>query len=290
MRVSKPLEVVVYVKPGCTLCVPVIETIESVRRDVNLSLEKVDISGDPALMAKYGHEIPVVTINGKKAFKGRVSEAQLRKRLLRGRDADEKDAGPKLDSLDALDEPLFVPPRPISAFLVLLTIAAFGFFIATGFREAKHGREKLTGELLKIAPRNDVPVSFDLEKISGGKLSLDSVRGKVVLLNFWATWCPPCIEEMPSMLRLAERMKDDPRFIMLAVSADDSWKPVREYFAGKPAPAFEVLLDASGAIAKQYGTTMFPETYVLVDGKIVAFIEGPRDWDEWYADEYLRSL
>jgi thiol-disulfide isomerase/thioredoxin len=291
VRVAEPLKVIVYVKPSCTLCGPVIETIERVRREVDLSLEKVDISGDQALMSKYGHEIPVVLINGRKAFKGRVPEAQLRKRLLRARETEANEVeGLRVESLEALDEPPFVPPRPVAAFLVLLAIAAFGFFVATGFQEAGHGREKLTGALLKVAPRNDVPVSFNFEEITGRKVSLDSLRGKVVLVNFWATWCPPCIEEMPSMLRLAERMKAEPNFVMLAISADDSWKPVREYFTDKGKPPFEVLLDPSGAVAKQYGTTMFPETYVIVDGKITAFIEGPRDWDQWYADEYLRSL
>ena len=97
------------------------------------------------------------------------------------------------------------------------------------------------------------------------------------------------LEKVDECLRLQEKMKADDRFVMLAISTDDSWEPVKKFFAGEP-PSFTVLLDARGELAKRYGTTMFPETYVVVDGKVRAFIEGPRDWDSWYAEAYLRGL
>src|SRR5204863_8336957 len=102
--------------------------------------------------------------------------------------------------------------------------------------------------------------------------------GKVVFINFWATWCPPCVEEMPSLVRLHAKLKDDPRFALLAVSTDDGWEPVQKFFGGKP-PAMTVLLDPKGTIAHEYGTTKFPETYIVVGGKVRGFILGPRDWD-----------
>jgi thiol-disulfide isomerase/thioredoxin/glutaredoxin len=291
---SQPPAVIVYVKPACTLCGPVFETLERVKRDVDFSLEKVDISGDPALMAKYGNEVPVVTINGRKAFKGRVQEQQFKKKLKRARsqpihEGDESD-GEEIEALEALDAEPYVPPKPIAAMLVMITVGLFAWFLTTGFINAQHGRGKLAGELLRVEPRNAQPIQFTLESLSGKKISLDEFRGKVVFLNFWATWCPPCIEEMPSMARLYERMKNDPRFVMLAVSTDDGWDPVRTFFADKGVPGYTVLLDKSGAIAKQYGTTMFPETYIVVDGKITGFIEGPRNWDDWFVDEYLANV
>lgn len=91
------------------------------------------------------------------------------------------------------------------------------------------------------------------------------------------------------MIRLNDKLAKDPRFVLLAVSADESWEPVRKFF-GEQAPRFTVLLDAKGELARKYGTTMFPETYVVKGGKIVGFIEGPRKWDEWYAEQYLREL
>lgn len=91
------------------------------------------------------------------------------------------------------------------------------------------------------------------------------------------------------MRRLHEKLRADPKFTLLAVSTDESWTPVRAFF-GEPAPEFAVLLDKGGAVARQYGTEKFPETYVLVDGQLVGHIVGPRDWDTWYAEAYLRSL
>jgi thiol-disulfide isomerase/thioredoxin len=291
---SDALKVVVYVKPNCTLCVPVMETVERVRKDVDFSLEKVDIRSDPDLVTKYAHEVPVVTINGRKAFKGRINEGQLRRKLKRaqetGPDQNEDASGPEVEALEALESPPYVPPRPIALFLVALSLGVFAWFLMTGFRDAQAGRAKLAGELLRVAPRKDTPVHFNLESINGKKFSIDDFRGKVVFLNFWATWCPPCVEEMPSMTRMYQRMKDDPNLVILAVSTDDSWAPVREFFKERELPAHHVLLDPTGVIAKQYGTTMFPETYVIKDGKIVGFIEGPRNWDDWFADEYLKAL
>jgi len=110
-----------------------------------------------------------------------------------------------------------------------------------------------------------------------------------VFLNFWATWCPPCVEEMPSIRRLHERMAGRSDFVMILASADEGWDPVKKFFAGDP-PPFTVLLDPSGEIAKKYGTTMFPETYVIAGGRIRAFIEGPRDWDTWFARAFLESF
>jgi thiol-disulfide isomerase/thioredoxin len=143
---------------------------------------------------------------------------------------------------------------------------------------------------LKVDPRSQPPLHFTLDVLGGGRASIDDYKDKVVFLNFWATWCPPCVEEMPSMLHLYDRMKNDDRFVLLAVSADESWDPVKKFFADRPLPGFKVLLDPGGKIAKQYGTTMFPETYVVVNGRIVGFIEGPRDWDQWFAEAYLRAL
>lgn len=91
------------------------------------------------------------------------------------------------------------------------------------------------------------------------------------------------------MRNLHRKLGSDPRFVMIAVSADDGWGPVKEFFQKEP-PTFRVALDAQGQLARQYGTEKFPETYVIVDGRIVGFIMGPRNWDTWYAEAYLKAL
>jgi thiol-disulfide isomerase/thioredoxin len=103
-------------------------------------------------------------------------------------------------------------------------------------------------------------------------------RGKLVLVNFWATWCPPCREEMPSLLQLA-RSFDPASFEVLSVSVDDSWDPVNKFFP-KP-PPFKLVLDAGAKWSQTYGTSKFPESY-LVDreGKLRLKFVGPRDWTD----------
>lgn len=183
----------------------------------------------------------------------------------------------------------YVPPRFATLAFAALAVAGVGYFVAQGFLDSKVAEGQLAETLLRVEVRDEAPKPFELKGLDGKDISIAKLQGKVVFLNFWATWCPPCVEEMPSMHRLREKLADDDRFVMLAISADEDWAPVRKFFKGEP-PPFSVLLDAGGDLAKKYGTEKFPETYVVVDGKLVGYIVGPRDWDTWYAEAYLRSL
>jgi peroxiredoxin len=131
---------------------------------------------------------------------------------------------------------------------------------------------------------------FDLATPDGnGRISLDSLRGQVVLVNFWATWCKPCEDEMPAMERLYQSLRDEP-FEMLAVSVDQD-PAVVEAFRGRLRLSFPILMDSSQVVAHRYQTTGFPET-VLVDqrGAVVERYVGPRDWDAPVYEERIRSL
>ncbi|MCA9552212.1 MAG: TlpA family protein disulfide reductase [Myxococcales bacterium] len=196
---------------------------------------------------------------------------------------------PALEALEELAPAPYVPPRPITLAFVALTLAGVAYFASEGVQAARSSDGRVAGQLLRVEPRNERPPAFKLKDYDGKEVSLDAFKDKVVFLNFWATWCPPCVEEMPSMRRLQARMADDPNFVMLAVSTDDDWDVVRKFFEGE-APPFPVLLDPGGTVAKEYGTVKFPETYILKDGKVVGFIMAGRDWDPWYAEAYLRGL
>ncbi|MBK6689310.1 MAG: redoxin family protein [Deltaproteobacteria bacterium] len=280
--------VTVYVKTECKLCVPLMETVERVRQDVEFDLTKVDITGDRDLLQRYGQEVPVVLINGRKAFKGTLTEAALRKKLEKSGSVPAA-TGPQVEALEDLRGPRPTPPAPVALGLVALVLVGFGYFAQEGLESARFGTGRLAEKLLRVERRAELPKTMRLPGMDGQEINLDAYRGKVVFVNFWATWCPPCIEEMPSMRNLHGKLKDDPRFVMIAVSADDSWAPVKEFFQKEP-PTFRVALDASGNLARQYGTEKFPETYVIVDGKIVGYIIGPRNWETWYAEAYLKAL
>jgi peroxiredoxin len=118
---------------------------------------------------------------------------------------------------------------------------------------------------------------FTLPKLGDGSVSLSDLRGRVVLVNFWATWCKPCEEEMPSMEQLYRRLQ--PRgFEMVAISVDDTTDPIDE-FVERMSITFPIALDPGQKTARLYQTTGFPES-LLVDrnGVVVERYVGPRDW------------
>ena len=134
------------------------------------------------------------------------------------------------------------------------------------------------GEAPKPAEVGKQAPDFILADLSGLKTRLSDLKGKVVLVNFWATWCPPCREEIPSMAVLNRVMAGKP-FRMLAISIDQGGKDdVNDFFksSGLTLPA---LLDSDGRVAKLYGVTGVPETFVIDrKGVILKKFIGALDW------------
>ena len=173
--------------------------------------------------------------------------------------------------------------KPISIYIpyALLVTALFSFFIGFLNRvELKPGEVEYPQETF-IAP------SFELPSLTGGKVRLTDYRGKVVFINFWATWCSTCKVEMPSMERLYQRFKDR-GFEMLTVSVDKDPSTVQP-FIDQYQLTFPVLLDPDSEIAKKlYKTTGVPETFIVrQDGIIVFKAIGPRDWG---TDETIQAF
>jgi peroxiredoxin len=127
-------------------------------------------------------------------------------------------------------------------------------------------------------PRARMAEDFTLPTPDGRQFRLSEHRGRVVLINFWATWCPPCREEMPSMERLYARQRDR-RFTLVAVSLDGNPALVAPYFQ-QSRLSFPVVLDPRMDLANSYGVRALPASF-LVDpqGTLVAMALGPRAWD-----------
>ena len=125
---------------------------------------------------------------------------------------------------------------------------------------------------------SDAP-DFDLPRLAGGApASLSGLRGRVVLLNFWATWCKPCEDEMPAMERLYRTLSDS-GFELIAISVDDD-RALVERFASRLGLSFPILLDPQHEAATAYQTFRFPESLLVGrDGVIVERYIGPKDWD-----------
>lgn len=138
--------------------------------------------------------------------------------------------------------------------------------------------------------RATAATDFTVPGLTGSPLRLSDLKGKVVLLNFWATWCPPCKEEMPSMERLYRRYKDK-GFTILAVSIDSGGPEPVAAFAKKFGLTFPIVLDPKMTVANQYSVRGLPATF-LIDrrGTIAAVAIGPRDWDGKAAHAAIESL
>jgi thiol-disulfide isomerase/thioredoxin len=120
--------------------------------------------------------------------------------------------------------------------------------------------------------------NFSLPLLDGKTLSLGELKGKVVFLNFWATWCPPCREEMPSMESLYQRLGGK-GLEFLAVDMREKQKPV-EAFIKERDLSFPVVLDESGRTSGIYGIRSIPSTFIIDrDGSIIAVTVGSRKWD-----------
>ncbi|MBT8364726.1 MAG: TlpA family protein disulfide reductase [Deltaproteobacteria bacterium] len=119
--------------------------------------------------------------------------------------------------------------------------------------------------------------NFALKNLNGNEVYLEDYRGKVIFLNFWTTWCPACLVEMPSMEKLYKEFKNKD-FIILAVDMQEDSETVIK-FKEKFKLSFPILLDTDGVVASYYGVNAIPATY-LIDraGYLYAAALGARDW------------
>ncbi len=121
-------------------------------------------------------------------------------------------------------------------------------------------------------------IDFTLKDLDGNPVRLSDFRGKIVFLNFWATWCPECRIEMPSMQKLHSRFKDK-SFAMVSVNMKESASEVKKFFK-KYKLTFIGLLDSDGEAGSQMGIRAIPTTFILnKNGKIAGTIMGAREWD-----------
>ncbi len=133
-------------------------------------------------------------------------------------------------------------------------------------------------------------LDFSLPNLDGEMVRLSDFRGKVVLLNIWATWCPPCVEEMPSMERLHQKLKDE-GLVILAVSIDLDGARTVAPFMQKHRLSFTSLTDTKGLVKDLYRPTGVPESHIIDrNGVVVDKVIGPRDWASPDAVRYFREL
>ena len=131
-----------------------------------------------------------------------------------------------------------------------------------------------------LQPATGNPPPLELQDLDGRSHALDAYRGRVVLINFWGMWCPPCLREMPSLQRLRQAMEGRP-FTILAVNVNDSLAKVSRY-VDRFGLTFTVLRDSNKtAVYREWQVKVFPTTYLLdVDGNIAYRATGALEWDD----------
>jgi cytochrome c biogenesis protein CcmG, thiol:disulfide interchange protein DsbE len=157
---------------------------------------------------------------------------------------------------------------------VLVAILLLVFvFASPSYRQGERG----------VAGKPAPEFSFTL---NGKPAKLADLRGKIVVLNFWASWCPPCLEETPSLNRLQTEIAPLGG-VVLGISVDDD-QAAYEKFLVDQRVVFPTSRDTSKTINVNYGTTVFPETYIIDrDGRLLRKVIGPQDWA---SDDLLGSL
>lgn len=140
-----------------------------------------------------------------------------------------------------------------------------------------------TAELAKQAGMDAYPVAlraphWSLPALAGETRGPEDYKGRIVLLNFWASWCPPCRDEFPSLERLQKKLggKD---FTVLAISTSDSQSGVERFLGGR-SPVFDILMDDDGKVSAAFRARGVPVTYLLDrQGRLLAGKTGPQQWD-----------
>jgi len=155
---------------------------------------------------------------------------------------------------------------------------------------SRTGAQDPVAALALIKP-NPVQVAKEFRVVTpdNQQLNLSEFKGKVIFLNFWATWCKPCEEEMPSMERLHQRFKDR-GLVVLGISEDADGAVVTPYLK-KHKLTFPVGLDPKMAVAGLYGVWALPSTFIIdKSGHRTLFANGPREWDGPDGQALFQSL
>jgi len=149
--------------------------------------------------------------------------------------------------------------------LIIFGTVLYGFYLQKGYEE----RHRLVG---KMAP------DFSVKNESGKTISLSDLKGRVVLVHFWATWCVPCLYEIPSLNDLQKSL-DHTKFALVAISMDEKREDVVS-FRKKVQFDFPVFFDSTLDVVDAYGTFRLPESFLVnKEGLIVKKWIGPQEWE-----------
>ena len=165
------------------------------------------------------------------------------------------------------------------AVAVALALVAAALWMGYEQRIKHEGPPPVGYRLLEKFEREGVP-DFEALKVGGGSAKLSDARGKVIILSFWASWCGPCVQEFPSLIKMIEHFKGE--VVLVGVSADQTQEEVTAFvklYLPKQPIAFMNLWDPATRIANDFGTVQIPENYIIgKDFKLVRKLASSENW------------
>jgi thiol-disulfide isomerase/thioredoxin len=173
----------------------------------------------------------------------------------------------------------------IFAGLLYLGWVRYEAFLTQGQRPPEGTR------ILNEMEKTGVP-DFSLNDLSGKVVTLSDYKDKIVIVNFWASWCEPCVKEFPSLIRLLNTYPND--LVLLAISADYTLEDLTGFtkaFKVEKVPNFLVMWDEKQTVAEKYGTAVLPESYIIGPNlKLIRKVAGVEEWDTPMAIEFFKHL
>jgi thiol-disulfide isomerase/thioredoxin len=180
--------------------------------------------------------------------------------------------------------------KAIIAVIIMAGVLSLPLYFYSDFLNRGRSPTK-SSQILNELEKNGLK-DFSLPEFETDKsFSLAQFKGQVVLLNFWATWCVPCVKEIPSMIHLAEKMQG--KLVILALSQDKEASDLKAFLkAFAPYPEnFHVLWDKERKVADAYGTEVLPESYVISPQlKLVRKVVGVETWDHAQAFQFFHEI
>lgn len=179
----------------------------------------------------------------------------------------------------------------LKALIIVVILGALAVWGFNTFFLPRVQQAPTTMATVESMEKDGVP-NLSLKTLNGESFDLDQLKGKVVILNFWASWCGPCVEEVPSLIKLVKEFKGD--IVLVAISGDSSEQDIKVFLKSFPelnSEHIKIVYDQDRSKMKMFDITRLPESMVLApDRKLAKKLSGAIDWYNKDSIDYMRTL
>ena len=170
--------------------------------------------------------------------------------------------------------------------LLTLTFAVLAVVVGAIWIRSLVPPESPSGSLAFLSAAPELPI-FDR---SGKRIDLTKEKGRLVLIHFWATWCPPCVEEIPALSKFWDQYRNRSDIVLYAISVDKDWKTIDDFSTRNP-NQLPMYRDPNAGTASRFGTTQYPETYIVNKaGRVLYRVQGGIEWNNAEIKQRIEQL